>query len=148
MARGSMVFLTTILSTSENRDYRAETIAVIDYLMANASGVVAKVTPQIAKQRAIKLMEEVGIVLPQDPDVPGHAAEVAFQLAFQAGEEGVDHAVLGDGQGIDGILDHLAQVLGRGLAFLLVQPFRSAQFLPHGLLCHLQRPRAARYAHR
>ncbi len=53
-----------ILSTSENRDYRAETIAVIDYLMANASGVVAKVTPQIAKQRAIKLMEEVGIAEP------------------------------------------------------------------------------------
>ena len=53
-----------VLSASENRDYRTETIAVIDYLMANASGVVAKVTPQIAKQRAIKLMEEVGIAEP------------------------------------------------------------------------------------
>ena len=53
-----------VLSTADQRDYHAETIAVIDYLKANASGVVAKVTPQIAKQRAIKLMEEVGIAEP------------------------------------------------------------------------------------
>ena len=53
-----------ILAAAGSRDYHAETIAVIDYLMANASGVVAKVTPQIAKQRAIKLMEEVGIAEP------------------------------------------------------------------------------------
>ena len=53
-----------VLSTADRRDYHAETIAVIDYLKANASGVVAKVTPQIAKQRAIKLMEEVGIAEP------------------------------------------------------------------------------------
>ena len=53
-----------ILAAADSRDYRAETIAVIDYLKANASGVVAKVTPQIAKQRAIKLMEEVGIAEP------------------------------------------------------------------------------------
>lgn len=52
------------LSAAESRDYHAETVAVIDYLKANASGVVAKVTPQIAKQRAIKLMEEVGIAEP------------------------------------------------------------------------------------
>lgn len=53
-----------ILAAADKRDYHTETIAVIDYLMANASGVVAKVTPQIAKQRAIKLMEEVGIAEP------------------------------------------------------------------------------------
>ena len=53
-----------VLSAADQRDYHAETIAVIDYLKANASGVVAKVTPQIAKQRAIKLMEEVGIAEP------------------------------------------------------------------------------------
>ena len=53
-----------LLAGMGSRDYHAETIAVIDYLKANASGVVAKVTPQIAKQRAIKLMEEVGIAEP------------------------------------------------------------------------------------
>ena len=53
-----------LLAAADDRDYHAETIAVIDYLKANASGVVAKVTPQIAKQRAIKLMEEVGIAEP------------------------------------------------------------------------------------
>ena len=53
-----------VLAAADRRDYHAETIAVIDYLKANASGVVAKVTPQIAKQRAIKLMEEVGIAEP------------------------------------------------------------------------------------
>ncbi len=53
-----------VLASAENRDYKKETVAVIDYLKACASGVVAKVTPQIAKQRAIKLMEEVGIAEP------------------------------------------------------------------------------------
>ena len=53
-----------VLSKRDDRDFDAETIASIDYLMANASGVVAKVTPRIAKDRAIKLMEEVGIAEP------------------------------------------------------------------------------------
>lgn len=48
----------------ETRDYKAETVAAIDYLKTNASGVVDKVTPRIAKDRAIKLMEEVGIAEP------------------------------------------------------------------------------------
>lgn len=52
------------VSADDNRDYRSATIAAIDYLKENASGVVAKVTPQIAKQRAIRLMEEVGIAEP------------------------------------------------------------------------------------
>lgn len=52
------------LAAADSRDYRSETVGVIDYLKENASGVVAKVTPQIAKQRAIKLMEEVGIAEP------------------------------------------------------------------------------------
>lgn len=51
-------------SRFENRDYDAETVAVIDYLKMNASGVVDKVTRRIAKHRAIKLMEEVGIAEP------------------------------------------------------------------------------------
>ncbi len=53
-----------VLKDAPNRDYRQETVGVIDYLKENASGVVAKVTRQIAKHRAIKLMEEVGIAEP------------------------------------------------------------------------------------
>ena len=53
-----------ILESNGHRDYSSETIAVIDYLKENASGVVAKVTRQIAKHRAIRLMEEVGIAEP------------------------------------------------------------------------------------
>ena len=53
-----------LLAKRDSRDYDAETIAAIDYLKSNASGVVAKVTPRIAKDRAIKLMEEVGIAEP------------------------------------------------------------------------------------
>ncbi len=48
----------------EQRDFDAETVAIIDYLKANASGVVAKVTKKVAKARAIKLMDEVGIPNP------------------------------------------------------------------------------------
>ncbi len=47
------------------RDYDAESIAVIDYLKASASGVVNKVTKRMAKDRAMKLMEEVGIDEPR-----------------------------------------------------------------------------------
>ena len=54
----------TILKAGDTRNYDKETVAVIDYLKENASGVVAKVTRQIAKHRAIKLMEEVGIAEP------------------------------------------------------------------------------------
>ncbi|MBR6687170.1 MAG: ATP-binding cassette domain-containing protein [Clostridia bacterium] len=41
-----------------------EVIALIDFLKEQASAVVYKVTPKIAKARAIKLMEEVGIPEP------------------------------------------------------------------------------------
>ena len=53
-----------LLSKRDTRDYDAETVAAIDYLKTNASGMVTKVTPRIAKDRAIKLMEEVGIAEP------------------------------------------------------------------------------------
>ncbi len=43
------------------RDYAAETEALILFLKKNASGVVLKITKSIAKYKAIKLMEEVGI---------------------------------------------------------------------------------------
>lgn len=54
-----------ILSQRKNRDFERETVAMIDYLKENATGVVAKVTKRIAKARAIKLMEEVGIAEPR-----------------------------------------------------------------------------------
>ncbi len=52
------------LDGRNDRDYAKETVDVIDYLKENASGVVAKVTRRIAKARAIKLMDEVGIAEP------------------------------------------------------------------------------------
>ena len=54
-----------VLANSANRDFGAETVAVIDYLKENASGVVDRVTRSIAKHRAIKLMDEVGIPEPR-----------------------------------------------------------------------------------
>ncbi len=53
-----------MIKSFDTRDFKAETIAAIDYLMSNASGVAAKVTRSIAKDRAIKLMDEVGIAEP------------------------------------------------------------------------------------
>ena len=53
-----------VIAGADARDYRAETVDVIDYLMHNASGVVDKVTRTIAKHRAIRLMDEVGIAEP------------------------------------------------------------------------------------
>ncbi len=49
------------LQDSEQRDFEKETVAVIDYLKQNASDFVNIVTKAVAKHRAIKLMEEVGI---------------------------------------------------------------------------------------
>ena len=46
-------------------DMQARSIAIIDYLKDRASKVVHKVTPAMAKERAIKLMEEVGIAEPR-----------------------------------------------------------------------------------
>ncbi len=53
-----------LLTKKNDRDFDAETVAAIDYLKTNASGVVAKVTRRVAKDRAIKLMTEVGIAEP------------------------------------------------------------------------------------
>ncbi len=53
------------IAAKETRDYQAEAVAVIDYLKACASGVVNKVTKRMAKERAIKLMDEVGIAEPR-----------------------------------------------------------------------------------
>ena len=43
------------------RDFAAEAVAIIDYLKAQASGVVHKVTQSMAKNKALRLMDEVGI---------------------------------------------------------------------------------------
>ncbi len=54
-----------LLADRGSRDYDAETAAAIGHLKDNATGVVAKVTKRIAKDRAIRLMEEVGISEPR-----------------------------------------------------------------------------------
>ena len=54
-----------LLSRRAERDYDRETHEAIDYLKANARGEAAKVTQRIARDRAIKLMEEVGIAEPR-----------------------------------------------------------------------------------
>ena len=46
-------------------DFHQKAVAVIDFLKEKASKVVYKVTPSMAKERAIKLMEEVGIAEPR-----------------------------------------------------------------------------------
>ncbi|MBQ9740568.1 MAG: ABC transporter ATP-binding protein, partial [Kiritimatiellae bacterium] len=48
---------------AENKRAKAERL--IDYLKENASGMINKVTKQSARNRAIKLMEEVGISEPR-----------------------------------------------------------------------------------
>ena len=53
------------IALKNQRDFDAETVDVIDYLKASASGVVKKVTKRMAKSRALKLMEEVGIPEPR-----------------------------------------------------------------------------------
>ena len=54
-----------LLAHRGERDYDKETVEAIDYLKTNAKGEAAKVTQRIAKDRAIKLMEEVGIAEPR-----------------------------------------------------------------------------------
>ncbi len=49
------------IAKRDERDFAVEAVALIDFLKENASGVVNKVTKGIAKERAIKLMDEVGI---------------------------------------------------------------------------------------
>lgn len=53
------------LDNFANRAFSAETVSMIDFLKHCASGVVNKVTKSIAKAKAIKLMEEVGISEPR-----------------------------------------------------------------------------------
>ncbi|MBR3686892.1 MAG: ABC transporter ATP-binding protein [Clostridia bacterium] len=49
----------------ESRDFDKNAVGLIDYLKAHASEVVYKITKRMAKEKAIKLMEEVGIPEPR-----------------------------------------------------------------------------------
>ena len=49
------------LAGREQRDYRQEAVDMIGYLQEVASGIINKVTKDMARERAIKLMNEVGI---------------------------------------------------------------------------------------
>ena len=50
-----------VIAEAASVDFDARAIAIIDFLKDRASKVVYKVTPAMAKEKAIKLMEEVGI---------------------------------------------------------------------------------------
>ncbi len=52
------------LAESANRNFAKETVDLIDFFKQNASDTVYKVTQSMAKRKAIKLMEEVGISEP------------------------------------------------------------------------------------
>ena len=52
------------LAKASERDFSKETIDIIDFFKLNASESVYKVTKSMAKHKAIKLMEEVGISEP------------------------------------------------------------------------------------
>ncbi len=56
---------TKVLNNKDNRDFAKETVALVDFLKTNASETVYKVTKSMAKHKAIKLMEEVGIPEPR-----------------------------------------------------------------------------------
>ena len=49
------------IANVDKRDFASEAVAIIDYLKAQASGVVHKVTKSMAKNKALRLMDEVGI---------------------------------------------------------------------------------------
>ena len=53
------------IADAANVDYRARALDIIDSLRDKASKAVYKVTPAMAKEKAIKLMEEVGIAEPR-----------------------------------------------------------------------------------
>ena len=72
MVKGNIVHLIDRLCAYYNerlairnvRDFAQETEEAIKYIKANATGINEKVTKRVAKARAIKLMDEVGIAEP------------------------------------------------------------------------------------
>ncbi|MCM1057954.1 MAG: ABC transporter ATP-binding protein [Firmicutes bacterium] len=53
------------IAAAPGEDFRLRSIAIVDYLKAKASDVVYRITKSMAKEKAIKLMEEVGISEPR-----------------------------------------------------------------------------------
>ncbi|MDO4739363.1 MAG: ABC transporter ATP-binding protein [Eubacteriales bacterium] len=53
------------LAAEQHADAQAKAERIIEYLKENASGMVYKITKQAAKNKALKLMEEVGISEPR-----------------------------------------------------------------------------------
>ena len=56
---------TRVIAAADQVDYHAESVAIIEFMKDKASKAVYKVTRPVAKERAIKLMEEVGISEPR-----------------------------------------------------------------------------------
>ena len=55
---------TNVIANAGSIDFSQRSVAIVDYLKDKASKVVNKLTPAMAKERAINLMEEVGIPNP------------------------------------------------------------------------------------
>ena len=53
------------IAAAPGEDFRSRSIAIVDYLETKASDVVYRITKSMAKERALKLMEEVGISEPR-----------------------------------------------------------------------------------
>ncbi len=56
---------TRVIANAGSVEFGGRSVAIVDYLKDKASKVVYKLTPAMAKERAIKLMEEVGIAEPR-----------------------------------------------------------------------------------
>ena len=65
-----------VLEVADSRNYQNETSELIKFFKNNASGVVMKVTKSMAKYKALKLMEEVGI-----PDVRKRYRQYPFEFS-------------------------------------------------------------------
>ena len=65
-----------VLETADSRNYQNETSELIKFFKNNASGVVMKITKSMAKYKALKLMEEVGI-----PDVRKRYRQYPFEFS-------------------------------------------------------------------
>jgi len=55
---------TNVIANAGSVNFSARSVGIVDYLKEKASKVVNKLTPAMAKERAINLMEEVGIPNP------------------------------------------------------------------------------------
>lgn len=65
-----------VLEAADSRNYQNETSELIKFFKNNASGVVMKITKSMAKYKALKLMEEVGI-----PDVRKRYRQYPFEFS-------------------------------------------------------------------